>query len=320
LFFVLSGFVICHAYLSPGRSSDPFNWRSFIVARFARVYPLHITTALLAAIGLIALSFGAGHWPKEVTPTQAIREFFLVQAMPLVGSDGIWNSPSWSVSVEFWTYFTVFPCLVWFGRKGDYRVALALAAASITIAIAWYVSADIGATRGAPAYYRAATGFTVGWAIWRLSQRFPLAAIPGWSVDIAALLFLAITQLGEHVAQGIPWLALLIAPYIVFGIVNTTSVTRRFMETRPVVYLGLISYSLYLLHPLVLKPVQLLAKRLPGMETNVAFYIFLTLLIVIPLSACSYRYLEQTCRDSIRARLSKRVRRGEAQAPVPGVS
>jgi len=43
LFFVLSGFILCHVYL-PAADRGEFKYGGFLWARIARVYPLHLVT------------------------------------------------------------------------------------------------------------------------------------------------------------------------------------------------------------------------------------------------------------------------------------
>src|ERR1700744_3320893 len=45
LFFILSGFILCHVYAN--QLVDIRSIASFFRARFARIYPLHIATLLL---------------------------------------------------------------------------------------------------------------------------------------------------------------------------------------------------------------------------------------------------------------------------------
>jgi len=78
VFFVLSGFVISYVYLAKG----PVAWPAFARARFARIYPLHIATALAMALAGVLLA-RASHQPAPdwVNPTQALREATLTMAM-----------------------------------------------------------------------------------------------------------------------------------------------------------------------------------------------------------------------------------------------
>ena len=80
LFFVLSGFILCHVYL-PQVEAGGFRYGDFLWTRLARIYPMHLVTligmGLMAggalAIGLSVdpnvLSFAA--LPANLTLTQA---------------------------------------------------------------------------------------------------------------------------------------------------------------------------------------------------------------------------------------------------------
>ena len=58
LFFVLSGFILCHVYLA-AHGEKRFSYRDFLWARIARVYPLHIATLIgVGVLGLGAVAAG----------------------------------------------------------------------------------------------------------------------------------------------------------------------------------------------------------------------------------------------------------------------
>ncbi|MFY9600755.1 MAG: acyltransferase family protein, partial [Pseudolabrys sp.] len=63
VFFVLSGFILSHVY------RDGFNLaglRSYGVARFARIYPLHLVT-LFMMLGAYAIALRVGVQPTEAS-------------------------------------------------------------------------------------------------------------------------------------------------------------------------------------------------------------------------------------------------------------
>src|SRR3569832_1585964 len=67
LFFVLSGFILCHVYLQ-GAGEGRFKYGSFLWARLARVYPLHLATLLgVGAMGGAALLAGLNIDPNIVS-------------------------------------------------------------------------------------------------------------------------------------------------------------------------------------------------------------------------------------------------------------
>jgi peptidoglycan/LPS O-acetylase OafA/YrhL len=110
LFFVLSGFVVAHAYAS--RIRDGADAASFMIRRFGRLYPLHLATLLFmlaletakfAAIAATGLSAGEAAFTGTASPESFLANLFLAQAIG--GLDYFsWNRPSWSVSVEFYAY------------------------------------------------------------------------------------------------------------------------------------------------------------------------------------------------------------------------
>src|ERR1700682_1554172 len=109
LFFIMSGFIITHVYnkkFQSGLSSK--NFRDFIVARFARVYPLHFFTLALLVL-LVASSKG---WNPVQDPAAITTNLLLIHSFG-IHKIFTWNVPSWSISAEWWAYM-LFPALVIF--------------------------------------------------------------------------------------------------------------------------------------------------------------------------------------------------------------
>ncbi len=114
-FFILSGFVMIHVY---GRwfsgSVKGADFKRFTIARFARVYPLH-----LFALLVVALTFGISArlgipentiLQTENTIYSFITNLLLLQSMNLHQWFS-WNHAAWSISTEWWMYM-LFPFLV----------------------------------------------------------------------------------------------------------------------------------------------------------------------------------------------------------------
>ena len=115
LFFALSGFVISLSYL--GKSH--INWRRFFAARIGRIYPLYIITSMLSAGAIYWQSLRHERTQSLFTTINIVRQVTLTMAMPLIGGGRIWNDPSWSISVEWWTYILLFGTLVWAQRRSS---------------------------------------------------------------------------------------------------------------------------------------------------------------------------------------------------------
>ena len=116
-FFILSGFVICHAY--EGRTWDVPSYLDYVRRRLARIYPLHIAT-LLAFIVAAALAGFVGV-PLNNSEKFAFSELpfqvFLVHAWGV--SDRLtFNDVSWSISAEFFLYL-LFPAILFRNWSGS---------------------------------------------------------------------------------------------------------------------------------------------------------------------------------------------------------
>ena len=97
-FFVLSGFILTYVY---GETLKRDALRGFFVARFARIWPVHVATLVLFIVVLRGESIPVDGW--EVVST--IQQLFLLQTWSSNLEDVLQlNGVSWSISVEFLFY------------------------------------------------------------------------------------------------------------------------------------------------------------------------------------------------------------------------
>src|SRR5690606_37197282 len=118
-FFVLSGFIMCYSYKEK-LEADKMSFTSYWIARFARIYPLHLLMLLLA----IPLSF-------NTDPISWINKLLLqlMLAQSFIPSDGYYltfNAVSWSLSDEMFFYLC-FPLLVLLFTNRRFRFWIPLA-------------------------------------------------------------------------------------------------------------------------------------------------------------------------------------------------
>ena len=111
MFFVLSGFVMAHVYRRAFSEGVTEHYRSFLVARIARLYPPHIFILLLFVATAAASQFmgGLATGSFESIPLTGPRSWgaiianiFMLQG--LLAGQLSWNYPTWSISVEFMAY------------------------------------------------------------------------------------------------------------------------------------------------------------------------------------------------------------------------
>ena len=275
MFFTLSGFVLARSYYFQRRTF----WRLFS-GRVARLYPLHLLT-FLWCVSLAVLE------RKSLDPPLIFQNIFLLQNIGLHPNRWEFNVPSWSISVEMLAsllfYFVLLrrravllPALVIAGIAGS-----ALAAASGLDPAQNYLSViNIGVLQGT-------SGFCLGSAAYLATLNPPpIFTRLRW---LTPVLFLAVALFfvlpnWSWVAGGLFALCSVLA--VTFSAINDDA---TFLSSRPFVYLGAISYSIYLLHiPVLITAVYLFSDdRSRGLVAK-----SLLVLAVLLISAICHRYFE----------------------------
>lgn len=251
-FFVLSGFVICHAW--GRRISQVGDATTFMSRRFWRVWPLHIVIlgAFLAiecaewvAVKALGLSLGDAPFTGPSSVASLLSNIVLIQSLNLHGTT-TWNGPAWSISVEFWTYLA-FAGVMLLAAGRTWVMALVALLGATVIAIfspIWlFATHDFGLAR-------ALYGFFAGAVAYRMITPTTSTARSGSGLEIAAVLAMAVWMAGT----GKNWTSML-APIVFVGLVVVFArgggLLTRFLMSRPVQLLGLWSYSIYLVHTLI---------------------------------------------------------------------
>lgn len=250
-FFVLSGFVIAASY--GDKLSRGFSIRKFMALRLGRVYPLHLF--MLGVLLLFELVFASGVLGKAdripftngYSIPSLIENVFLVQTF--LGPDGAtWNSPSWSIAVEVWTYL-IFALLYRFARP-----ALVVISIAIMIFASYYLlhltDRYLSVTHDG-ALVRCLFGFAAGSLAYRLWGRYPILAAMGQGpATIVELLLIAAVCVLVPLTGGSPYS--LIMPVIFLIVILVFSFERgvvsSLLRTKPFLILGTLSYSIYMVH------------------------------------------------------------------------
>lgn len=255
-FFVLSGFVISHAY-SNGLST-PGAFAQFMMRRFGRVWPLH--AALLAAF--VAVEFaklfasqalGIAAAEAAFAPLGRASLSHLPANLMLLHALGFddrltWNLPSWSISAEFWTYAVFGAATLVLGR---FRLAtLGILASLCLLLLVTHAKHGMDATfdLGFP---RAILGFVIGHFMY-VARRDFAGPLPS---RLAALEWIAVIVGGLFVTLAGKSSVSFAAPFVFAAVVyvfsfeaGRISKALRYPLLRS---LGLWSYSIYMVHDLV---------------------------------------------------------------------
>jgi peptidoglycan/LPS O-acetylase OafA/YrhL len=303
LFFALSGFIFFWLYgqrVAQGQISGP----EFLRLRFSRLYPLHLVTLLLVAVGQWLHSAVQGR--AFVYPGNDGWHFAL--HLLLASSVGLerdfgFNAPTWSVSVEAVLYLMFFLVCRRFGVRPLLLALLAL----LGFFLLSRLYLPLG--RGVGSFFLGGCIFHLyRWILQRDDARRWASA-----TGAAALLLWAVVLLCSYTGwslQGRPWLGLLHWKFPLLVLFPLTILAVALAESahpglcRRVAWLGDISYSSYLWH----FPLQLAcALTLPLWVSAPDIYrspwmllgFFAALLLV---SLASHRWLERPAQAWLRGR------------------
>lgn len=255
-FFVLSGFVLTHAY--GGRLSSKEEFFCFAIRRFGRLWPLHIVTTLVlvaievlkfAAMKFAGLGAGAPAFAGRTGLDALAYNIFLLHGLGFF-PDFTWNLPSWSISTEFYVYATFAGVCVVFGRPS----AMIAAVAALLAGLVFFVL--LGGHAGPPPLYaavpRCMCEFFIGVLVYLLFRSMPQSIVSGasWLEIPVVLLMVAVVSMmpRSHLAFVSPFLF----GATIFVFATGGGIVSRLLEWRPIQSVGEISYSIYLVHFVVL--------------------------------------------------------------------
>ena len=282
LFFILSGYLIGAIYLE--KNFDAAGVRSYIVARFARVYPLFA----LVVIGVGGL--GYFHPPANVffiTPAQVFQNLILLGE----------NMTIWTISTEF-QFYLFFVALWWTRSKAGSTGRVVWPAFAISVAVSTLWSVHESRT-GLPGYLHI---FMVGIALsmaprsffdkWRATSNWllPLAVVAYFAVYITTPLY----QTNEDIYMN-P-MAIIVCLVLLLGSLSANnSIFNRILGSSPMVLAGEISFGIYLLHRPAAWFVDATMREIPLGAAYVA-----KLVLTIAASYAAFIIIERPARDTLR--------------------
>lgn len=338
-FFVLSGFVISASYGRKLTSGFPIG--RFMLLRLGRLYPLHLFMLLIflavAVIGpRVAPSLAVrAPFQGETSLAEFLYGLFFVQVF-FGTSETWWNPPTWSIAAEIWVYLIAAVL---------FRLAKAklmpITAVVVMVALAVYV---YGFRYDANAHHwgavpRCLFSFGQGMLSFQLfgwlRPRLAKMDLVAWTLAESAVLLAAILLvIGDYTLIGPLAFA---ASVIVFAFQGGW--WSRVLQTAPMLLLGTLSYSIYMVHFFIqaryLNAVMVLGKLagspnlvaqlhgdVPGGSRLVADSATIGMVpVVIAVAWCTYHLIERpgqrwSRRVVLGGGRGKAARRAEASAPT----
>ena len=306
LFFVLSAYLITELLLREREQRGSLDIGAFYLRRILRIWPLYFFALALAwtlthfgvprgfpnptdeqmdGYHLLAFSFFAGNWAYLIRP-------FSSMAVPL-----------WSVSVEE-QFYLLWP---WAVRRGTRARLIAVAVGILVVAATlrffmagaqvhepWFSKGSLTRADGIALGILLAAWSNAGLPRLTAFRRAALLVFSAVSLTVVAFRFDLLVELPTraHVTLGWTWVAVACAA-LALAVMGDTRGPGRVLSHPVFIYLGRISFGLYVFHELAL----LISDRLfPGYDRHplpwVKHWLF-GLGLSIAIASLSFRFLER---------------------------
>ncbi len=336
-FFILSGFILTHVYRG---DMDNGRRRKFYLARFARIWPSHIACMVLLAILVRA--------PRLTTDEAWIgflTNFSLLQAwIPNPRIFFSLNAVSWTLSVEAFFYL-LFPFIA-FRRNGTF--VLWMAGSFACVVVMALLTTAIGAepydyevvypSIDAMMYINpvsrlfefilgiAAARVWLHWASWLNDGRWKASLLQVFALGLVALAYtqafpisaLAEDWLGAPFAMWLQkgGLTCLFSAFLIFSLAANRGIAYRLFALPPLVYLGKISFALYLSHQILVRVYVRRQDQFVNWNDTVGQLAFVMLAIAV--AAVLHHLVEEPCRRWVIARYTRKQARTAALSAQSG--
>lgn len=302
IFFVISGFVITIGIKSSVKKQT-FSYKNFILRRAKRIFPL------LFAVIVATIPFSWYHMlPSEFGDfsASAISSLFFVSNFFFAATDpylieSIKDNPlihTWSLGVEV-QFYLIFPFLVVFALQRNsalaIQIVLLMCFLSFVFAILFtFWAKDISFYLPFSRFWEFGLGALIALKDKnrKKNSNYKLSEVSSWTS--LAILFVCLFYFDDKVAHPsvltfFPVIS--VASLIWFG--EISKITKRILSSKPFVFIGLISYSIYLLHQPIFTFLRIYSNAGQSFQTT-----FIGFCLVFILSVISWSFIEKPFRNN----------------------
>ena len=250
LFFTLSGFVIYLNYKD--KITNFILLKKFIFRRFLRLYPLHFLFLIVFLIieilkYIIEIKYNIAANNSAFSKNNLISFFYNLLMLQVFLDANTFNTPSWSISSEFFTY-VIFAAII-ISKKNYYTTFYLIIALVLFYRINHNV--EFGISHSYFAFLDCIYSFMIGVVFCKLSIKYSKNKILIHFNDLICLLFIILSITALFVLKN---LYLFLLP-VIFGFLlffskelTNKSLLGKVICNKIFIYLGKISYSIYMCH------------------------------------------------------------------------
>lgn len=314
VFFVLSGYLITDILIDEWTIYNKIDYLRFMIRRFRRLAP-----ALLSMIFLVTLWVIFTNHPSF----EKLRSDFLPSLLYVTNWWYIFHEVSyfdsfgpaspfthiWSLGIEE-QFYLIWPLLVILGLTFIKRKRFQVSAILVGIIISAWLMAFLYAPREDPSrvYYGTDTrafslllgaALACVWPSQRLSKtlrrdaRWVLEIVGITGLLLLIIMFMETSEFDSFHYQGGMLLLSVITSFVVAGIAHPASMLAKWLSVRPLRWIGVRSYGIYLWH----YPIIILTTPLINTDGLNFWIITLQFAATLIISALSYKFVETPIRS-----------------------
>ncbi|EFN7786224.1 acyltransferase [Escherichia coli] len=293
-FFVLSGFLITRILIESKKDNNFFS--NFYIRRSLRIFPLYYLYILVVFVYCSYLGIkDTQNWFYYIfymqNYTMAWNGFLYVPGQEF--------GHTWSLAVEE-QFYLLWPLVVFFcNRKWIFISAIVLSC--VAIASRFYLAEYTSIVSFAP-LFSAMDTLLIGAIIAVISVNQQAMRIVSCALFAIGLFwFIAVVKFGVliygwHTGPEIANQSLYLSSNMLFagiiGVIASGVIKAKFLTIAPLIYLGKISYGLYLWHPFAIQIVDSLQYRGHFLWVTGSMVWISKLALTIAISAISFKYFE----------------------------
>jgi peptidoglycan/LPS O-acetylase OafA/YrhL len=302
-FFTLSGFLITYLLLKEINRVNDVSIKKFYIRRVLRIWPVYFLIVLFRFF-LYAVYKFIFHIPNTDFPLLkgfALFTFFLPNLAAIIYNVGLLH-PLWSIGVEEQFYLFWAPLVKLFKNKIKFLIIVAL-----IISIGWYMLIHYKIIFFNPVvnefllsqeFYAMIIGAAFGYILFHYIELYSNSFFSSKFFQYIILIFLIYYYLISDSLENYFFIRLIIPVFYGLFILNVSAIKNKIilLERKPFIFLGEISYGLYMYHMVIDFFLRKGFLKLVNSDINHTILIILYFILIIGgtilLSYFSYKYFE----------------------------